>query len=92
LNCPLCDSDQIEKMEKGFLCKNCGIGVPHLKTPFNKTDFIKLTFETVVLFKELNPNATHEQLTDIVMKFLHKDQKHPVRPDGYCEFCEKVIK
>jgi len=39
----------------------------------------------------LNPNATHEQLTDIVMKFLHKDQKHPVRPDGYCEFCEKMI-
>jgi len=92
MNCPLCGSDQVEKMEEGFICKNCGIGVPHLNTPLNKRDFIKLMLETVVLFKTKNPNATNEQLVDIVMKFLHKDQKHPVRPDGYCEFCEQVIK
>jgi len=91
-NCPLCNGTNIEKMEKAYICKDCGLGIPQIDTPLLMKDFFKLTFETVLLFKSINPEADANKLTDIVMNFLHKQQKHPVRPDGYCEFCEKVIK
>jgi len=90
-NCPLCNGTNLEKMEEGFLCSNCGLGFPQI-TQFDKTNFFRIQFDTVLLFKMMNPKKDQSELTEAVMNFLHKQEKHPVRPDGYCEFCEKVIK
>jgi len=53
---------------------------------------IQKVLRKVLTCSKFNPEDSREQIIEKVMKFLHKVQNHPTRPDGYCEFCEKVIK
>jgi len=93
-NCPLCDSKNFEVMEdQSFLCKTCGFGIKGKPDFANYFDYLNNYLLVITkVTKTFFPDLSQQELTNKIMRVLHEVEKHPTRPDGYCEFCEKVIK
>ena len=88
-NCPLCGSKNFEVMEdESFICKKCGLGV---KGDPNFDNHLHNVWVIAVFTKQFYPNLSRKKLADKICEILHKIEHHPTRPDGYCEFCEKLI-
>lgn len=87
-NCALCGGDNIEKFsDTNFLCRDCGLGTDGKAKNFDEhLEFLK---KSVKLAKMMFPEMTPEELSNKVQTTLHKVENHPVRQDGYCEFCDK---
>lgn len=89
LVCHFCGSKELEKMsEHEYICKICGYGWNG-----KPADIKKALVRIVNLARYLmtqNPNATKDQIIEMVVTKIHHIERHPLRQDGFCEYCQRV--
>jgi len=89
LICQFCGSKDFEKMsDDELICRECGYGCN------GKPADIKNTLATIVLLSKYtmlkNPQATKGQIVEMVITKLHHIENHPLRQDGFCEYCGRL--
>ena len=87
MNCAFCNQESLEKIsEKEYICINCGFGWNGIEGDIDS--HLKDIVRIVKFTKLQNPNLNNDEITELVTEKLHKIENHPVRQDGYCEYCE----
>lgn len=87
-SCNFCGGKNIEKFsENHYLCRDCGFGTDGKAKWKNFSEHIEFLKKSVILAKKMFPTLTNEQLADKIQKTLHKVESHPLRRDGFCEYC-----
>jgi len=86
VSCDFCGGTNIEKFsENHYLCRDCGLGTDGKAKNFSEhIEFLK---KSVLLAKKMFPKLTTEELVDKVQRTLHRVENHPLRQDGFCEYC-----
>ena len=91
-SCPICKSKDIEKFSDNHsMCRNCGVGTSG-KLQINRKNYLAYITKNIMLVKQKHPELSPDEVARETSRVLHKMEKHPVRKDGYCEYCEVMIK
>lgn len=90
LICNFCSGDNFEKMsEEEYICKTCGYGWNGKPADIKKT--LRRIGNLAKYLMVQNPNATQGQIVEMVITKLHHIERHPIRQDGFCEYCQRVF-
>lgn len=91
LVCGFCEGTELEKMsEKEYICQRCGYGWNG--KPANILESIQRIARISKYMITQNPQLSKDDLVEVIIAKIHAIERHPKRPDGYCEYCRRLYK